>query len=82
MRNVLKGFGVLALVTTIAACAQQEEPVQMTEEPIYGKDGSIIGMRPVVISPDMTEDDFESIDDTAATAAGAPSDVDDGDSDG
>lgn len=36
----------LALLT---ACGQQEEPVVVqAEEPIYAKDGTIIGMRPMV----------------------------------
>lgn len=49
--NFLKTTVVLSALLAATACAQQEEVMVETpamETPIYAKDGTIIGMRPMV----------------------------------
>lgn len=49
MTNFVKLLTATALVALVGACAQQEEPAPMPmEQPIYSKDGRVIGMRPMV----------------------------------
>ena len=74
----------IALVAglVIAGCSREEEPVAMApaETPIYAKDGTVIGMRPVVgmSGGTMMDDD----DDDLSMSAGASMSVDiDGDMD-
>ncbi|QFS84101.1 hypothetical protein FIU97_15210 [Roseivivax sp. THAF40] len=64
-------FKTLALISasalTLAACAQQEEPQPMAASttPIYAKDGTIIGERPVVApsdDDDLVSGDIEPVD--------------------
>lgn len=54
MNPKMKLFAATSALLVIAACGQQEEPVVIQEQtPIYGKDGTIIGMRPTVVSGGM-----------------------------
>ena len=49
----MKLLGSVALVAFLGACASNEpEPMAPAEQPIYSKDGQIIGMRPVVMASD------------------------------
>lgn len=86
MNTAFKAAAALGLVTILGACAQQEEVVVAPAQgdPIYSKSGEIVGYRPVVVNANGSSnfEDFESIDDTAATASGQPSDIMDNDSDG
>ena len=53
--------GGIAAAILLAGCAQQEEPVMVQQPmttPIYAKDGTIIGERPVV-TPMAPESDAE-----------------------
>lgn len=55
-RTAILASGLTAL--TLGACAQQEEEVFVpTSEPIYAKDGTIIGERPVVGAGGTMHDD-------------------------
>ena len=67
--KLLAAAGGLGL---LAACAQQEEPMAPApapaEEPIYSKDGRIIGMRPTVAPGGNWGGDGSSLNDGLTTA--------------
>ena len=71
--KILRSAAVLSTLALAAACAQQEEvlvdtPQQQT--PIYGKDGTIIGMEPMVRPGRMMSDGTMSMDECSGVVPG------------
>lgn len=65
MYSAMKFLAAGTALGLIAACSQQEEPVVIPQEtPIYGKDGTIIGMRPAVSPGGMSSGDGMDMDDS------------------
>ena len=70
--KILRSAAVLSALVLATACAQQEEVVVDTPQqtPIYGKDGTIIGMEPMVRPGMMSSDGTMSMDDCSGVVAG------------
>ena len=64
--NIVKTSGLaLVAVLVIAGCSRDDDDVMVMapmEEPIYAKDGTVIGMRPTVGHSGM-DDDMDMMDD-------------------
>ena len=71
--KIFKSAAVLSALVLATACAQQEEVLVETPQqtPIYAKDGTIIGMEPMVRRGGvMSSDGTMSMDDCSGVVAG------------
>lgn len=79
MKFRILNAAVIAAVLGVSACAQQEEVVVVEEVPIYGKDGTIIGTRPMVAPGGHSGSDGMSMDDSDSRNVSRDDDDDDDD---